>query len=215
MDGDVHEPWHEAGIPEELPHPVLASPVDRHEENAHGPARPTLQDLEVEERVGRSEGKVTLELEPDHAPEVRAGDGRQLHRLRDHGAPRETDLRAPGSDAGLQELAPNGVRGALVGRDAEGRDKPPGAKAPPEGDNVDLSVSEREADEIAHQATPSNDPRSGKPVAAWRLTTVDLARADRDPPPVSAWPVVIRRTSVGRAARLRSVPFRPGAGRPP
>ena len=153
VDGDAHQPRREAGVPEEPADPLLAPPLDGHEQHAERPARLAGQGLEIEERLGRREGEMALELEPHHPPEVRAGDGRQLHRLGDHRAARETHLRAPGPDAGLEELAPDRARGVVVGRDAEGRDEPLRAQSLPEGDHVDLSVPEREPDDVAHRAT--------------------------------------------------------------
>ena len=96
---------------------------------------------------------MALELEPDHPPEIRAGNGRQLHRLRDHRAPREADLQRAGPGRRPQELAPNRGRGIVVGRHAEGGDDSPGPECLPEGDHVDLSVPERESDDVAHGGT--------------------------------------------------------------
>ena len=77
----------------------------------------------------RGEGEVTLQLEPDHAAEIRAANGRQLDGLGDDGASRKTDVGAPGADPGLGELTPDGARGVLVGRHAERGDHPPRAEA--------------------------------------------------------------------------------------
>ena len=101
VDGDADQPGREAGVPEEPADPLLAAPLDGHEQDAERPARLAGQGLEIEERLGRREGQMALELESHHPPEIRAGDGRQLHRLGDHRAAREADLRAPGPDTGL------------------------------------------------------------------------------------------------------------------
>jgi hypothetical protein len=123
-----------------LAHPLLAPPVDGHEEDAERPARLAGQGLEVEERVGRREGEVPLQLEAHHASEIRTGDDRQLHGLRDHRAPREADLRPPGADARLEKLAPDGGRRVIVGGNAEGGEEALPTETTPERHDVDLSI---------------------------------------------------------------------------
>jgi len=152
VDPDADEARRETGVPQDLTDPLLAPALDRHEQNAQGAARLLRQDLEVEERLAGREGEMALQLEPHHLAEVRAGDGRQLDRLGDHGAAGESHPRAPRADARFQELPADRTRGVLVGRDAEGREQASGTQPLPEGHHVDLPVTEREPDDVAHRA---------------------------------------------------------------
>ena len=95
---------------------------------------------------------MALQLEPHHLAEVRAGDGRQLDRLGDHGAAGESHPRASRTDARFQELPADRTRGVLVGGDAEGREQASRTQPLPEGHHVDLPVTEREPDDVAHRA---------------------------------------------------------------
>ena len=150
VDRHANQPGREAGVPQELSDPLMASALHRHQEDPDRPAGAAVQDLEIEERIRRREGEVTLELESDHAPEIRAWHGRQLHCLRDHGAARKADLHAPGTDTRLHQLAPYGAGRVLVGWHAEGRDQSPGPEASSKGDHVDPSVSQSQPHHVAH-----------------------------------------------------------------
>src|SRR5262249_60119738 len=78
------------------------------------------------------------------------GDGRQLDRLRDDGAPRQSDQRAPSAHASLEELTPYAGGRVFVGRDAEGSDEVLSAEATSESHHVHLTVPKREPDDVPH-----------------------------------------------------------------
>src|SRR5262249_43320237 len=127
---------------------------------------------------------MALQLEPDHSPEIRARDRRQLHCLGDLGSPRQADLGVPRADTRLEQLTVDGSGRILVSRDAEGRHEAVAAEPPPEGDDVDLPVPEREPDYVPHGTVPC-DP----------LTTPDLAPSDRLLALAPRWLPAARRTS--------------------
>ena len=72
VDADRNQAGRETDVAEKLADPLVASPLDGHQEHANGPAGLGAQDLVVEDRVRRRKGEVALELEADHAPEVRS-----------------------------------------------------------------------------------------------------------------------------------------------
>jgi hypothetical protein len=150
VDADGDQAGREPDVAKQLADPLVASSLGGHQEHANRPAGSGIQNLEVVDRVRGREGKVALQLEADHPPEVRARNRRQLHRLRDDGAPGEAHVSAPGPDAGSCELSANRGGGIVVGRHAEGGDHLPGAESGAEGDHVDPPVPEREPDHVAH-----------------------------------------------------------------
>ena len=102
---------------------------------------------------------MALQLEADHAPEVRAGDHRQLDGLRDHRAPGEANLALAG-----RERLPRGADGGWRPRASSSagtlkavrrRFEP---KRLPERHDVDLTVSERETDDVAHRSVSPERP---------------------------------------------------------
>ena len=178
VDRHADQPRREAGVPQELSNSLVASALHGHEEDADRPASAAVQDLEIEQRIRRREGEVTLELESDHAPEIRAWHGRQLHRLGNDGAARKADVHAPGADTRLHQLAPDGAGRVLVGWHAEGCDQPPRSEASSKGDHVDLSVSESQAHHVVHgHLRPPPLPGTAAGVATAGLEASDQRQA--------------------------------------
>src|SRR5262249_1197444 len=134
VDGDAYQPGRETRVPDQLAHAHPAPPLDRHEEDTEWSAGLAGKDLEVEKGIGGREGEMALKLEADHAPEVRAGDDRQIHGLRDHRAPGKADLGTPRANTRLEELTPDGACRVLVGGNAEGGEETPRPEASPQRD---------------------------------------------------------------------------------